>query len=150
MNTLIHNMRSSAIVCLVLGIFAVPGHASLSEQPDFEFQTAPLTLTYVDDFIAHSNQGGRNKKTRFLHLTPVKRSMPTPRPDAGTMDGLLVEGIVSTLPTRTKQWVDPASTPVILTPNSFSNGGTGGGIVPAPGALLVLGLAAARRRRRRR
>ena len=150
MNTLIHNMKSCAIVCLALGLFTAPGHASLSEEPDFEFQTAPETLTFVDDFVAHSNQGGRKKKARFFHLAPAKRSMPNPLTDAGSMDGLLIEGLKSTRPTRSDQWVDPGSAPVILTPNSFGNGASGGSIVPAPGALVVLGLAAARRGRRRR
>ena len=149
MNTLIHTMRSSAIVCLVLGSFAAPSHASISQETDIGFQNVPTSFTIIDDIVAHSNQGGK-KKGRMLHLWLAKRSMPNPLPDADTIGGLLVEGLAPLWPERSDDWVTPGSMPVLPDTNGFNGAESSGGIVPAPGALLVLGLAAARRRRRRR
>ena len=101
--------------------------------------------------MAHSNQGGK-KKQRILLFNLVGRSMPLPTPDvSGSKNGLLMESFDLVMPSRETTWTPQVNTIMIPETGGFNEGSTtGGGIVPAPGALLLLGLAAAGRHRRRR
>ena len=72
-----------------------------------------------------------------------------PAADADTIGGLLVEACSALARTKRR----PGHSGIHARPSRherFQRAESSGGIVPAPGALLVLGLAAARRRRRRR
>ena len=154
MNKLIQTIGSCFIACLALGLLTGTSQGSLSEDlyPDFGFETAPPNITSVfEDIVAHSNQGGKKKK-KMLLFALAGRSMPLPGPGLdGSTNGLLVDRPDLAMPTRDATWTRPGTTLMLTEPSGFSEpGASGGGIVPAPGALLLLGIAAAGRHRRRR
>ena len=153
MNKFIQTIGSCFIACLALGLLTDSSLGSLSEDtdPDFGFEAAPSITSIFEDIVAHSNQGGK-KKQRFLRFSLAKRSMPRPNPDFGaSLDGLLVVSPELDMPIRGSSWTPIGTTMSYPETGGFNeNGTTSGGIVPAPGALLLLGLAAAGRHRRRR
>ena len=147
---------TQVVTCLILWLVAPSALASLSEEEtDFGFETAPETgfeLTAYEDTVAHSNQGGKkNKKHTMFEFIIFRRALVSPTPEiAAASQGLLIEFEGPVMPSgRSAKFA-----PVPETTEDTGGGDTwtskGSSVVPAPGALLLLGLAAVGRRRRRR
>ena len=151
MNKKILTIGSWFVACLALGLLAPRGLASLDADPGFSLGTNPTVVSDYRDILAHSNQGGK-KKQKLFKYNLAGRSMPGPVPGPdGDTGGLLVEFKEPTMPIigYTK---DIQVFALNLTSMSLSEGSSGnsGGLVPAPGGLLLLGLGALGRRRKRK
>jgi len=158
MNTKIIQYASCFILCLAFFVPAQTAIASLDPDLEFEITSVPfekneLAVVYnwvlyatessdnEEGPIAHSNQGGRNAS---LLIPGGKEEM--------TLAIMATPGLAVAKPWQdrdTTGW-DPiafnvgSDTYTKFNPNPVSS------TIPAPGALLLLGLAAGRSRRRRR
>ena len=171
MNKLLHNLTYSAIACLTLWMSTMPATAALSTENETSLQTAPadevtfqnapahgITVPNVPswtlithDIVAHSNQGGKKKRSRPILLSELdERSMSRPFPGIDISPGLLLERPPLTMPVRGDVGIKTAPSVIPVEPSFSSSWALSQGTIPAPGALLVLGIAAATSRRRRR
>ncbi len=154
MKAMTHTLRNRFVACLILCLVTPHALASLSEDPDgYSFESAPgdFSLSEFDDTVAHSNQGGKKKQKTLFAFISSRRSLPSPIPKiSSAAQGLLIEFEGPVMPSVGFS----TEAPVLETRKDAFGEDTwsseASSLVPAPGALVLLGLAAAARRRRRR